>query len=121
MMIKVCFSQHRQRRALALLLILLLTTISATARSRYMSAKFMLTAEKDQKTYVDSIVSAQPGVFSARWSPRRQMLVVVYDKTLTSRHHLKIFVTRLSAQLPTPEADGKACPEQRRSSICLVV
>ena len=104
-----------------MLLILLLTTISATARSRYMSAKFMLTAEKDQKTYVDSIVSAQPGVFSARWSPRRQMLVVVYDKTLTSRHCLKIFVTRLSAQLPTPEADGKACPEQRRSSTCLVV
>ena len=105
MMKNVCFIQHRQRRALVLLLVLLLTAMTATAHSRYMSAKFKLTAEKSQKSFVDSTVRALPGVFSAHWSPRHRMLVVVYDKTQTSRHYLEMFVSRLSARLPTAGAD----------------
>ncbi len=115
---KECLIHHVQRRATSVLLALLLTTITVSAHSRYLSAKFILTADKEQKVYIDSIVQSQRGVFSARWSPRRQLLFVVYDKTLTSRRQVQWFVSRLSALLPAPgENSGNGRIQKRRNSM----
>lgn len=69
---------------------------AASAHSRIQMVKFPLRAGVEQRERIDSTLRAQPGVFSATWSPRRQMLIVVYDRCMTNRQRLKRVVTAFS-------------------------
>lgn len=74
--------------SLFLALSLCLTSTTAVARSRYMTVKIPVSGLMEQKESVDSLVRALPGVFSASWNSRHQLIIVVYDRTVTSRHQL---------------------------------
>ena len=74
--------------SLFLALSLCLTSTTAVARSRYMTVKIPVCGFMEQKESVDSLVRALPGVFSASWNSRHQLIIVVYDRTVTSRQQL---------------------------------
>lgn len=88
------FTNHHRVIVMVVFFFFLLTT--ATARSRYLSVKFAMAVGQEQKEYVDSVMRAEPGVFSVSWCSRHRMLVVVYDRTRTSQRHLRCVVRELS-------------------------
>lgn len=88
------FTNHHRVIVMVVFFFFLLTT--ATARSRYLSVKFAMAVGQEQKEYVDSVMRAEPGVFSVSWGPRHRMLIVVYDRTRTSQRHLRCVVRELT-------------------------
>lgn len=79
-------------------LCLCLTPTTAVARSRYTTLKIPVSAQMEQKGNIDSVTRSLPGVFSASWSPRHHLIVVVYDRTMTSRRQLMKALSTLLAQ-----------------------
>jgi hypothetical protein len=79
-------------------LCLCLTPTTAVARSRYTTLKIPVSAQTEQKRSIDSLVRSLPGVFSTSWSPRHHLIVVVYDRTMTSRRQLMKALSTLLAQ-----------------------
>lgn len=79
-------------------LCLCLTPTTAVARSRYTTLKIPVSAQMEQKRSIDSLVRSLPGVFSTSWSPRHHLIVVVYDRTMTSRRQLMKALSTLLAQ-----------------------
>ena len=79
-------------------LCLCLTPTTAAAHSRYTTLKIPVNARTEQKGSIDSVARSLPGVFSASWSPRHQLIVVVYDRTMTSRRQLMKALSTLLAQ-----------------------
>lgn len=77
---------------------LCLTPTIVVARSRYTTLKIPVNALTEQKGSIDSVARSLPGVFSASWSPRHQLIVVVYDRTMTSRRQLMKALSTLLAQ-----------------------
>ena len=63
---------------------------AASAHSRFQMLKVQLLCVSDsQQQHTDSLARSLPGVFSTSWYPRRQLLVVVYDRQVTRRKTLK--------------------------------
>ena len=79
-------------------LCLCLTPTTAVARSRYTTLKIPVSAQTEQKRSIDSLVRSLHGVFSTSWSPRHHLIVVVYDRTMTSRRQLMKALSTLLAQ-----------------------
>jgi hypothetical protein len=79
-------------------LCLCLTPTTAVARSRYTTLKIPVSAQTEKKGSIDSLARSLPGVFSTSWSPRHHLIVVVYDRTMTSRRQLMKAVGALCAQ-----------------------
>lgn len=78
------------RRVLtALVLAVWLASVQVvSAHSRFQILKVQLTDTLD-KQRLDSIKRNLPGVFSVSWFRRRQLLVVVYDRSVTHRESLE--------------------------------
>ena len=74
--------------SLFLVLSLCLTSMTAVARSRYMTVKIPVCGLMEQKESLDSLARSLPGVFSTSWNSRHQLIIVVYDRTVTSRQRL---------------------------------
>mgnify|MGYP001052571200 CR=1 FL=1 len=79
------YSAHPQ--ALLLLFLCLIATPVA-AHSRYSTVKIPVSCSTDRMERADSLVRTLPGVFSASWSSRHHLIVVVYDRTQISRQKL---------------------------------
>ena len=62
--------------------------MTAVARSRYMTVKIPVCGLMEQKERLDSLARSLPGVFSTSWNSRHQLIIVVYDRTVTSRQRL---------------------------------
>lgn len=73
---------------LVLFLFLCHAATTVAAHSRYSTVKIPVSCSTDQKERVDSLVRTLPGVFSASWSLRHHLIVVVYDRTQISRQKL---------------------------------
>lgn len=89
-----------------LVLALWFATATASGHNHLQRVKFPLQACMEQRARIDSTMQAQPGVCSATWSSRHQILVVVYDRMLTNRRRLKRVVDSLC--LPEENKEGKA-------------
>ena len=73
---------------LVLFLFLCHAATTVAAHSRYSTVKIPVSCSTDRKERVDSLVRTLPGVFSASWSLRHHLIVVVYDRTQISRQRL---------------------------------
>jgi len=71
-----------------LLLFLCHAATPVAAHSRYSTVKIPVSCSTDRMERSDSLVRALPGVFSASWSSRHHLIVVVYDRTQISRQKL---------------------------------
>ena len=94
------------RKSLSVAVLLLLSSSAALAHSRFQTVKFPLHADTEQRAHIDSTMRAQPGVFSAVWSPRRQMIVVVYDRTITNKRQLRRDVAVICQHKDKKPQDG---------------
>jgi hypothetical protein len=73
-------------------------TTEVSARSHFQMVKFPMPVNTEQRMRIDSTMRAQPGVFSVSWSRNRRMLIVVYDRTITSRRQLQHNVDSLAGR-----------------------
>lgn len=113
-MVNLCISlRHTALGAFAGLLFFLalcLTAVSIKARSRYSAVKISVKAPRESKASIDSLARSLPGVFSAEWSPHHQMLVVVYDHTVTTRKLLIREAQRSFQGVPLTGEENQSSP-----------
>lgn len=87
-----CLSCAKIRVALAVVGIWIMFSMAASAHSHIVMTKFLVDVPVEQRSTVDSLLRTQAGVFSTSWSKRRPLLIVVYDRTKTNRHKLKLCI-----------------------------